>query len=385
VRSVHAIMPLDLDGNDIKDWRAAMELALEELGGPSDGLTVKGVFANASDANGEESPERAAAAAATAVADPTALAVVGPVSSSATSAAAPVLNRAGMLEVLMSATSVSLTIRPDGLPGPPPDIAPTGKRNIVRIVPNDRVQARALVGYLQEEGIRRIEVLDDGGRFGTGLSKDILSYARTRSIPAVSHGTVNRATAAAAARRIAIENRNLPGRWALLLAVNDQALAVAATRAAAATSPSAVVSGPDALTFRAFLAGIGPLERLTYLTTFQLPLEYYGPDGDRVSRILRARLDHEPSAGSLFAYEAMALAISSIRAANAKTPLGGMALGAQRAAVTRVALATTDRASVIGTYSVGLTGDTSNTLFGAYRVEDAVLVRGRAIDTAEGS
>lgn len=284
----------------------------------------------------------------------------------------------------MSATSVSLTIRPDGLPGPPPDIAPTGKRNIVRIVPNDRVQARALVGYLQEEGIRRIEVLDDGGRFGTGLSKDILSYARTRSIPAVSHGTVNRATAAAAARRIAIENRDLPGRWALLLAVNDQALAVAATRAAAATSPSAVVSGPDALTFRAFLAGLGPLERLAYLTTFQLPLEYYGPDGDRVSSILRARIDHEPAAGSLFAYEAMALAISSIRAANAKTPLGGMALGAQRAAVTRVALATTDRASVIGTYSVGLTGDTSNTLFGAYRVEDAVLVRGRAIDTAEG-
>jgi hypothetical protein len=45
---------------------------------------------------------------------------------------------------------------------------------------------------------------------------------------------------------------------------------------------------------------------------------------------------------------------------------------------------TTDRASVIGTYSVGLTGDTSNTLFGAYRVEDAALVRGRAIDTAEG-
>jgi hypothetical protein len=145
-----------------------------------------------------------------------------------------------------------------------------------------------------------------------------------------------------------------------------------------------VVSGPDALTFRAFLAGLGPLERLAYLTTFQLPLEYYGPDGDRVSSILRARIDHEPAAGSLFAYEAMALAISSIRAANAKTPLGGMALGAQRAAVTRVALATTDRASVIGTYSVGLTGDTSNTLFGAYRVEDAVLVRGRAIDTAEG-
>ena len=383
MRTVHAIMPLDLDGNDIKDWRAAMALALEELGGTSNGLSVKGVFANASQANGEESPERSVVAAKAAIADPRALAVVGPVSSSSTSAAAPWLNRAGMLEVLMSATAVSLTIRSDGKGGPPPDVAPTGNRTIVRIVPNDRVQARALVDYMKQEGIRRIVVLDDGGRFGTGLSADILSYARSLPMPATSRGTVTRANVGAVARRIAVENLGRPGRWALLMSVNDQEMAVRAARAAADVHSSGVIAGPDALTFRAFLSGLGALERLAYVTTFQLPLEYYGPEGDRVSAVLGQRLGHPPAPGSLFAYEAMALAIASIRSANADTPLADLPLQKQREAVTRSARGTVDRASVIGTYSVGTSGDTTNTLFGAYRVEDSTLVRGRAIDTSQ--
>jgi hypothetical protein len=51
------------------------------------------------------------------------------------------------------------------------------------------------------------------------------------------------------------------------------------------------------------------------------------------------------------------------------------------AAVTAALLHTFDRGSVVGTYSIDVHGDTTNTLYGAYRVENKELVRGQAIDT----
>ncbi len=383
VRTVHVVLPLDQDGDDIRDWRAAMELAVEEFGSRSDRVRVEAVFSNDSQPDGEEDPARAGAEARVAVADQRALAMVGPASSSAAAVAAPILNRAGMLQVLMSSTAVSLTMRSDVGSGPPADIAPTGRRTIVRIVPNDRVQARALLDYLKEEGIKRVTIVDDGGRFGTGLAADIVSFSRGRS-PAVSRGgTSDRAGVAALARRLALQNVGRQGRWALLMAVNDQEMAVNAAKAIQQVDSSSVIAGPDSLTFRGFLTGVGAFERNAYVTTFQLPLQYYGPDGDRVSAALEQRLGHAPAAGSLFSYEAMALAISSIDKAYAKKGFPERPLAAQRRAVTNVALQTTDRGSVIGTYSITATGDTSSTLFGAYRVEDGTLVRGRAVDTGD--
>lgn len=381
VRTVRAILPLDLEGGDIRDWKTAMQLAVDRLGGPIGGIAVRAAFANDSKPNGEESPDRALAAAREAVADPGTLAVLGPVSSSSAALAAPVLNRARMLEVLMSATAVSLTVRLDGASGPPADVAPTGKRTIVRIVPNDRVQARALLEYLHEEGVTRAEVVDDGGRFGTGLATDLVAYAPGSGVSVRRWGATDRDRVGALARSIAIQNRERRGRWSLLMAVNDQAMAVRGGRAAAAVDEDVAISGPDALTFRGFLSGMGQLEENAYVTTFELPLAYYGPRGDRIFNLLKERLGRPPAAGSLFAYEAMALAIASIRTANAKTPLAKLPLTAQRQAVTAAGLGTTYRGSVIGTYSIGLTGDTSNALFGAYRVKNAALAKGRAIDT----
>lgn len=383
VRTVRVILPLDQDGDDMGDWRAAMELAVEEHGSSDPAVRVEAEFVNDSKPNGEEDPDRAGVAAKAAVADPRTLAVVGPASSSAAAVAAPILNRAGMLQVLMSSTAVSLTVRDDALPGPPSDIAPTGHRTIVRIVPSDRVQARALLDYLREEGIRRVTVVDDGGRFGTGLAADIMRFSRGQSPAVTREGTSDREHVAALARGLALENAGTPGRWALLMAVNDQEMAVNAAKAIQQVDSTAAIAGPDSLTFRGFLTGVGTFERNAYVTTFQLPVQYYGPAGDRVSAALEQRLGHAPAAGSLFSYEAMALAISSIDEAYAEKGFPERPLAAQRRAVTKVALQTTDRGSVIGTYSITATGDTSNTLFGAYRVEDGTLVRGRAVDTGD--
>lgn len=382
-RTVHVVLPLDQDGDDIGDWRAGMALALEEFGSGNEGVRIEAVVQNDSKPNGEEDVSRARSAATAAVADPRALAVVGPASSSATAAAAPVLNRADMLEVVMSSTAVSLTIRDDANPGPPPDVAPTGRRTIVRVVPNDEVQARALVDYLREEGIRRAAVVDDGGRFGTGLASGVIADARGEAPLVERGGTSDRGSVAALARRIAVENAPKPGRWALILAVNDQEMALRAAKAVQEVDSSAAIVGPDSLARRAFLAGVEAFERSTYLVSFELPARYYGPEGERVTEILRGRLGREPGAGSLFAYEAMALAISAIDEAYGVEGFRDKPLRSQRRAVADAALKTRDRGSVIGTYSIGVTGDTSTTLFGAYRVEDGVLVRGRAVDTKD--
>ncbi len=384
VRVVHSILPMDAAGDDSQDIVAAMRLALEERGHDQGAVHVDLVSDNDSGADGDTDPARAAAAAAAAVDDPAAIGIIGPMSSSASRAMARVTNRAAMPIIGIAATAVGLTRRTDGQPGMPEDVTPTGTPNLIRVVPNDARQAMALAAYMKKEGVGDLIVIHDGQTYGAGLAGSVVHDARRAGITVhdvrVTAGDADAARVGRAAGLALDDTRRTP---AVLIAANHYTVSLAAAKAAARANDRVLVFGPDSMALRGVYANFGPtLERRVYITSYLLPIGYYGPMGVEVSDRLTGALGRTPTPTALYAYEAMDLLLASIAKAlpDAKS-LSGRTVKQQREAITTALLRTFDRGSVVGTYSIDAYGDTTASLYGAYRVEDGELVRGQVMAT----
>src|SRR5207249_7549794 len=79
-----------------------------------------------------------------------------------------------------------------------------------------------------------------------------------------------------------------------------------------------------------------------------------------VARYVRARRVSSPSPYAVYGYEAMSLLLDSLRRAGARAN--------DRAAVVDALLATRNRHSVLGTYSIDDNGDTTRTSFGVLSI-----------------
>lgn len=387
VRVVHSVLPMGMSGDDTKDMVAAMRLAMEEHGQDHGIVHIDLKVNDDSGADGDTDPARAAAIARRIVADPASLGIIGTMTSSGTAAMAPITNRAALPVVGIAATAVRLTRRTDGLPGMPLDMAPTGAPNMVRIVPNDARQSVAMATYMKSENAGELIVLHDDGPYGRGLAESVSRDARRAGITVRDDVLISTPESAARAGRQAAEaltdTRRPP---AVFIATNSNAASLAAAKAAALANDRLLIFGPDSMALRGVYAKLGPVvERRVYVTSYLLPVEYYGPAGVEVAARLRAKMGHRATPTALYAYEAMDLLMSSIGEALPNTAaLSSKSVKEQRQAVTRALLHTFDRGSVVGTYSVDAHGDTTNALYGAYRVEGGEMVRGQAIDTGAG-
>lgn len=384
VRVVHSILPMGMDGDDTKDVVAAMRLALEEHGQDQGAVRVNLAVDDDSGADGDADPARTKAVATEVVADPASIGIIGTMTSSGSMAMAPITNRASLPVLAIAATAVGLTRRADGQPGMPPDAAPTGNPTMVRIVPNDARQAVALTAYLKKEGVGEIILIHDTQLYGAGLTAGVAHDAtragiRVRGTMTITGDGDARRVGRAAALALS-DTRRTP---AILIAANSTTASVAVTEAAALANDRLLIFGPDSMALRGVYANLLPtVERRVYITSYLLPIAYYGPMGVEVFERLRVRLGRRPTPTALYGYEAMALLLSSIaEALPDDASLSRQTVTQQRAAVTRALLHTHDRGSVVGTYSIDVHGDTQNSLYGAYRVENRELVRGQVIDT----
>jgi branched-chain amino acid transport system substrate-binding protein len=122
-----------------------MKLALSQAGGKAGKYAVK--FTSLDDstaAAGKWDPGQTAANARKVAADPKAVYYIGEFNSGASEISIPILNQAGIPMVSPANTYVGLTTSlPGSAPGEPQKYYPTGKRNYLRIVPIDSIQAAA--------------------------------------------------------------------------------------------------------------------------------------------------------------------------------------------------------------------------------------------------
>jgi branched-chain amino acid transport system substrate-binding protein len=326
---------------------------------------------------GEWDPGQTTNNARIALNDPTTIGYLGDFNSGASAVSIPLLNRLGIPQISATNTAVGLTQGgPAASPGEPTKYYPTGQRTYVRIVPNDAVQAVAQVKLQQRQGCKRTYVLDDDEvdgqdsaiSFTQAAQRAHLSLVGTQSFDSRSKDYTALAAAIAQTRPDCV-----------LISSITESNAVLVTKQIAAAMPAARMFGMAGLAESTFTdaaqGGIpADLDPRMVITVATLDPSLY-PTAGRAFYGVYARRYGVPQPYAIFGYEAMSLLLSAIERAtdHGREP-------ARRSKVLAALFSTHNRRSVLGTYSITHTGDTTLRRYGVYRVLNGALTFVTAIE-----
>jgi len=326
---------------------------------------------------GQWDPGQTTLNAHAAVADKTTIAYIGDLNSGASAISIPILNRAGIAQITPASTAVGLTSdAPGAAPGEPAKYYPSGRRTYVRVVPNDTVQAAAMVELQLQRGCRKTYVLDDGEFDGEDTATTFELTARPTRLQVIAVQAFDPTATDYSSLASSVAETGADCVLISALAENHAALLTAQI---AAALPKATIFGFAQLAQTTFTdpakggipLQIDPRVLLTSPTlapgaTGRAAQAFWAAYGRRGGPL-------EPTA--IFGYEAMKLLLDAIGRAT-----GGGRRGAQRSKVIAALFATRDRHSSVGTYSIEPGGDTTLSRYGAYRVRAGRLVFWGAID-----
>jgi branched-chain amino acid transport system substrate-binding protein len=355
--TVYASMPHQGPSARMADAVAVgARLALGDAGGHAGGKRIKLVELDSSRPEGETwDPSVVQENANRAADDPTAIAYVGELDEGASAISVPVTNDAGILQVSPGDGFTGLTRLEPGtsVATVPERYYPSGRRNFLRLVPNDYLQAATLVAWARGRGARRIATVQDERLFGRTLASQARVAAKRLRLT-VQEGVEagnDPTTYPQLARRLQAERPDAviytglgDARAGALLAAIERAMPGVPVYAGSAFATAA--PPPPGV------AAVGAVKPA-------LAASAYGP---RARRLL-ARMSRQRGAPvapeALYGYEAMRVVLDAVDAA---APAAG-----DRAAVTRAALAARLRRSALGDYRVLRGGDVSTRRFGSYR------------------
>src|SRR5579885_3219924 len=147
-----------------KDVIDAEQLALRLIGGHVASFTVKAVTAT-----GNELSDNARAA----IADPTTIAYLGELEPGTSGQTIGITNAQDILQVSPTDTAIELTHSTPAVPGSPNlyyESLSSNGRTFARVVPTDKLEARALVGELPSLGVKHLYVISDHSDYGDALA-----------------------------------------------------------------------------------------------------------------------------------------------------------------------------------------------------------------------
>jgi branched-chain amino acid transport system substrate-binding protein len=332
-------------GHAIRD---GARLALEDAGGEAAEVEIEAVFLDDTD-GGRWSPGVVGENARAASSDSTAIAYIGEFESGATRTSLPITNEARMLQVSPASTALDLVSPFPGSDEVPEQVQPSGERTFGRVIPDDEAQAAAGAGWARRLGTGSALVLSDGSKFGDSVGKEFAEDAGDLGI------SVERAGSQADALRGVKANHDLVyyggiGGDALPMLERVEQLS------------DATIMGTDALLLDpSFLRRARPFEsRLRLTAGAQDPAQLPPPEGPEFVQRYGEEYGREPDPYAAYGYGAMAVVLDSIERADT----------VDRTAVIDAFLETTDRRSVLGTYSIDEVGDTTLDRLAGYRVSD---------------
>lgn len=333
--------PRAADGQDIAD---GAELALTEAGGEAAGVAV--MLDVLDGAAGRSTAAAAGANARAATRDSRTIAYIGELESGATRTSLPIANEAGILQVSAGGGAEDLVAPAIGSEQVPVT-QPNGTRTFGRVIPSDSRQGEALAGVMASEGVETVELIGSDDSFSEALVTGVES---AESSPEIAGGTSR-------------------GRAGASLYALEDLVSESGSIIPRGTGP---IYGSDALLDRDDLTSFRILTEACRTRTSC-------PGSPREIRLVSAAMDPTqlPAAGADFlaafeeeygrspgrhaayGYEAMSLVLDSIE--RAEDPL-------DRGAVVDAFFATTDRESILGTYSIDDVGNTTLGSLGAYEI-----------------
>jgi len=321
-------------GRDIVD---AEKLALYEARGTVGEFAINFLSIDEGAPGGRDGAREAAVELRDAVADPQVIAMIGPAGSDTARAAVPLLNAAGILELLPGAGYPGFT---EALgPGEPERWQPAGRTTLARIVGDDNQQAEAIVrAAARATGRRspRLLVEQEPGPVADALVDGL--------------------------RDAGAELVEEPGRAdAFTYAGEDPENAVAVADDIARENPRTPIVLPDALA-RAGIAGrLSAAARRRAVLVSSAPEPGSTEQLRRFEAAFRERFEHEPGPYAAIGYEAMRSVLEAIAAA-------GDRAGTRQAVIDAYFGAAEHRGTVLGDYEIGPGGQLSPARFAAFRV-----------------
>lgn len=369
--TVYSGQPLGgYEGARARDVVDAERLALGEAGGRVGRWRIRYVALDDSDPRtGRWEPGVVAANARRAAQDPTTIAYLGEMDSGASAVAVPVLNEEGILTVSPLDGLAGLAAVRGAGQGEPDKYFPTRRRTFGRIVSGDDVQAAAVITYLQDRGARRLYVTHDDSLYGRRLALDVQRRAPAGGILVVARRAV--LPGGTDPQRLGAELARIPID-AHLHAGQLRPGVASLVRIVHGARPRAVLLASSALAHRAFTSRLGAAERSAAVLSPVLPARVLPPAARAFERRFRASYGRAPDPAAVYAYEAMSVVLDCLRRAGPDAN--------RRRAVVRAFFATRARESVLGTYDIETTGQTTIRTYGVYRVDGGRLEFERVLD-----
>jgi branched-chain amino acid transport system substrate-binding protein len=283
--------------------------------------------------------------------DTSAIAYIGDFASGATRTSLPITNQASLPQVSPASTAVDLTRVGPESDEVPEAVQPTGERTFLRVIPDDVVQAEAAAVYARDLGARRVAVVSDGSEFGDLVSSEFTEEAPAEGLSVVAEETLRRSAQVLSL----LERGPLCGADLVFLA---------------GESPRLLPPLPVDLVCRWTLLATDALLE-TFDPRFNFPPPHFtgsaqAPEqlpasGQEFDDAYRMEYGRASDPYAAYGYEAMALVLDAIERAGGE--------GEDRSAVLDELLATSDRDSILGTYSIESTGDTTLDAIAGYRIE----------------
>ena len=364
--TIYSSLPLHgPDRERSRDMVGAIELALQEDRRKIANLRIGYVALDSSTAeDGTWTRDRVLKNARRAIADESTIAYIGDLHSAATALALPLVNEGNILQVTPGSTYDGLT-RPGGSrKGEPERFYPSGKRTFGRVLAPDHAEASALVGYMKEQGVKRLAILTDRGLYGGGMGEQIERAAGAQGLELEGRDRIDarQGDLSGPARGVVSS-----GADAFFFAGETDAGAVRIFDAVAAAGPGMRLFAPAAAAAGAFVRDLSPAAaRRMRITTPTLPPRLLPRSARAFEGRFRRAFHRRPAPDALLAYEAAKIVLRSIRNAGRR--------GNDRTVVVDEFFAMRDRRSVLGRYSIDGHGDTSLSTYAASRVRGSRLV-----------
>jgi branched-chain amino acid transport system substrate-binding protein len=358
------------------------KLALDEAGGKVGKWKIKyQPLDDSTAAAGQWDAQPTSANARKACQDDSTIAYIGEYNSGASAISIPILNECGMPQVSPANTAVGLTKKEPGTePGEPDKYYPSGKRTYLRIVPRDTIQGAAIATLMQEAGCKTAYIVNDKEVYGAGLARNIENAAKKLGIDVLGNEGFDKK--AANYRSLASKiNGKHPDCVADSQVVETNGVQVAKDLAAGV--PNAKLFGPDGLAISSFAdpkeGGIPANDAPRWtVTVATLAPDQYPPEGQKFFDDFKAKYHtSNPDPYAIYGYESMQVILDAIKRAGDQ--------GNDRGKVLEELYNTKDRKSVLGTYSIDSTGDSTITDYGAYKIKNGQLTFDKTVKAESGS
>jgi branched-chain amino acid transport system substrate-binding protein len=341
-----------------------IKLALSQAGYKAGKYKIKYTSLNdATAAAGQWDPSQTGANARQVAEDSKAVYYIGEFNSGASEVSAPILNTAGIAQDSPANTYVGLTASLAGVTaaGEPQKYMPSGKHTYTRIVPIDTIQGAADLLALKQTGCTRLAVFDDTQAYGAGLAAVLKAEASMYGMDVVYLGSDANVEAnyTSVASQIAASGAQCVELSATTSSVGGAAFATAVHSAL----PSATLLGPDGMCSSAWTTSFQVL-----CTVATLDLKAYPGGRTFLAAYKQAYHVADPDPYSIYGYASAQLGLATL--ARLKGGLSGTAL---QAAFVKALFSTKNLKSVLGTYSITSTGDTTLTSYGLYTLDNGTL------------